>query len=315
MTKNTHPTNKMRKGAVRIASLLCAAVVATAGPSAATAQSAKKSDLWKDIGASERIDLSGRVHMLSQRIAASTCMIEAGIEDTISKGILAGSADEMDRIKNALEFGNPLMKVIGAETDYRVLKVIKRVNSKWKPIRAEITNLQTVGYSGQDLSIFSEWNIPYFDDANLLVSEISAQYSNPADLLQRDAILVDLAGRQRMRTQKMLKQACEIWTGKINGEVLAETVNLFDVTLDALLNGEASFGISAAPTADIEAHLTAVNQDWAWVQPMLQKVVRGNELNGDQTTDLYLGLNEMLIKSHGIVAKYTKHAKHAKNAF
>lgn len=314
MTKTTHLKPEMRKGAVRIATMLCAALALTAAPQDAAA-SGKKSDLWKDIGASERIDLSGRVHMLSQRIAASTCMLEAGIEPTVSKGILAGSADEMDRIKNALEFGNPLMKVIGAETDQRVLNVIRSVNAKWTPIRDEITDLQTVGYGGEDLSVFTEWNIPFFDDANLLVSEISAQYSNPADLLQRDAILVDLAGRQRMRTQMMLKQACEIWTGKIGGDVLAETVNLFDVTLDALLNGEASFGISAAPTAEIEATLTAVNKDWAWVQPMLQKVVRGNTLDEDQTTELYLGLNEMLIKSDGIVTKYTKHAKHAKNAF
>lgn len=316
MTRKTNAYPKMRQGVSRLALLLCAGMLATIGTEVDAAQtgkaaSAAKPNIWKDIGASERIDLSGRLHMLSQRIAASTCSLEAGVQESISKGIMAGSADEMDRIVNALENGNPLMKVIGAEEDPRVLRSIKKVTDSWAPIRAVIDDLHANGTTDAGLAKVEAWNIPYFDDANLLVSEISAEYSNPADLLQRDAILVDLAGRQRMRTQMMLKQACELWLGKLEPEVLVETIGIFDRTLNALLNGADDVGISKAPTEALEAALVAVKNDWTDIQPTMVSIVQGAELSEEARTALYLSLNEMLIKSDLIVTRFTKHAKNA----
>lgn len=311
MTRNSDHKPNQRRALGKAATLICAGLIATFATEA-IAQNAQlnRNKLWEDIGASERIDLSGRLHMLSQRIAASTCSLEAGVAPSISTGILMGSADEIDRIMNALKNGNPLMKVIGAETDPRVLASIERVNDQWGPVRDVIDEMQQTGYEGEDLSMFETWNIPYFQDANLLVSEISAQYSNPSDLLQRDAILVDLAGRQRMRTQMMLKQACEIWSDGAATDDLAATIDLFGRTHEALLNGESSVGIDEAPTPDIRTALEALGQDWSDIQNMLSAIAGGAEVEGSAQTQLYLGLNEMLIKADGIVAKYTKYAKH-----
>lgn len=273
--------------------------------------SARKSGLWTDIGASERIDLSGRLHMLSQRIAAASCSLEAGVQENISKGIMAGSADEMDRIMRALKFGNPLMKVIGAEKDPRVLESISRVSESWSPIRVVLTQMHRDGADPQGLAQIERWNMPYFVDAKLLVSEIGAEYSNPADLLQRDAILVDLAGRQRMRSQKMFKQACELWLGKLPASELAATVKRFDFTLSALLYGAPEVGIAKAPTASLKEALQHVQVDWQSIKPVLDAVTGGADLSTSERTDLYLALNELLIKSNLIVTQYTKHAKNA----
>lgn len=306
-----------RTGASLIASLMCAGMLASFGGTADANQNAQKvsanitSNIWKDIGASERIDLSGRLHMLSQRIAASTCSLEAGVEPSISKGIIAGSAAEMDRIMNALKNGNPLMKIIGAETDPRVLNSIAKVSDNWTPVRAVLSDMHANGENARGLSLVEAWNEPYFDDASLLVSEISAQYSNPADLLQRDAILVDLAGRQRMRTQMMLKQACETWMGRSDPAELIATVGVFERTLDALLNGADSVGIAPAPTPAIATSLQAVEADWVQIKPVMASIIQGSPLTANLRTDLYMDLNELLIKSNGIVVKYTQHAKNA----
>lgn len=317
MTLSRKAYAKVHKGGPLFLVLACAGFFSgNVGPVQAQQTAQKVSanittNIWKDIGASERIDLSGRLHMLSQRIAASTCSLEAGVEPSISKGIMAGSATEMDRIMNALKNGNPLMKIIGAEDDPRVLSSISQVTKNWTPVRAVIADMHANGENPTGLSLVASWNEPYFDFASLLVSEISAEYANPADLLQRDAILVDLAGRQRMRTQMMLKQACETWLGRADATELTATVEIFERTLDALLNGAADVGISKAPTPALEAALQAVQSDWVEIKPIMVSMSKGYNLSPKARTGLYLNLNELLIKSNGIVTGFTKHAKNA----
>ncbi len=319
MTISNKAYSKVHRGASAMFALACAGLLATLGEpvTAQNSQNAQKvsanitANIWKDIGASERIDLSGRLHMLSQRIAASTCTLEAGADPSISKGIMAGSATEMDRIMTALRDGNPLMKIIGAEDDPRVMGSINQVNDNWQPIRAVLQDMHANGTNDRGLALVREWNVPYFEYASLLVSEIAAEYANPADLLQRDAILVDLAGRQRMRTQMMLKQACETLMGRIEAQELVATMSIFDRTLDALLNGASDVGISKAPTPAIEAALTAMNEDWAQIKPVMVTITQGGTLTAEGQTALTLSLNELLIKSNGIVTMFTKHAKNA----
>lgn len=315
LSKTAKPT--IRTWVTGSVAIVCAGMLATLASNAQANENAQKvsanvtANIWKDIGASERIDLSGRLHMLSQRIAASTCSLEAGVEPSISKGIMAGSADEMDRIMNALTNGNPLMKIIGAEDDPRVMNSIAQVNNNWQPVRKVIDEMHTRGENPNGLAKVEAWNEPYFEYASLLVSEISAEYANPADLLQRDAILVDLAGRQRMRTQMMLKQACETWMGRADPSELTETIGVFERTLNALLNGAADVGISKAPTPALEAALLAVQEDWAQIKPTMASITQGADLPEAGRTSLYLSLNELLIKSNGIVTGYTKYAKNA----
>lgn len=294
---------------------LGAVVVAASLTGAQAADKAVKGKLWKDIGASERVDFSGRLHMLSQRIAASTCNLEAGVEPTISKGILAASSDEIDRIVKALEFGNPLMKIIGAEKNPRIMANLEKINGQWVPIRKTIEEVVDGGNSKGSYQAFEDWNVPFYEDANLLVSEVAAQYSDPVDLLQGDAIYVDLSGRQRMRTQMLLKEACNIWKDQpvaAEQEALMDTIGLFDRTLVALRDGAPEVGIKPAQDVKITNALIKLTDDWDNTKPALITVAQGQKLPDPAKTKVYLDLNEMLIKSNDIVTLYSKYAKHAR---
>lgn len=304
--------NILKSGVGRCAvfAIMAGGLLASSAIVADAAQQTKRDKLWKDIGASERIDFSARLHMLSQRIAASSCYVESGVAADLGQGILMGSADEIDRIMKALEFGNARMKIIGAEKDARVLSSIQTVADKWGPIRSSVDTIYSVGFAGQDLAFIEDWNVPFFEDATILVSEIAAQYSNPADLLQADAILVDLAGRQRMRTQQMLKLACELMQGKDQADALTQTIGLFERTMSALQQGEASVGLKPANSADIDAALAGLQKDWSLVQPILGAAAANISLDAKTHRALFLSLNEMLIKSDHIVGMYTKYVKH-----
>lgn len=295
--------------------LLAAALAAfaTLAP-AASPNDAKspKSKLWIDVGASERIDFAGRLHMLSQRIAASSCNLEAGVETEISRGLLAGSTLELKRIMQALRYGNPRMKIIGEEDNPRILSVFNGIETQWTPVNLTITSVLEQGGSQQDFEVISRWNEPFLEASKLLVSEIAAEYSDPADLLQRDAILVDIAGRQRMRTQLILKQACAIWKDggtQAEKDALFDTIQMFERTLTALRYGSEDAGFTAAPTPELEAALSTLAREWDKTKLSLATVAQGRALSDAAKGELYLTLNEMLIQSGGIVSQYARFSK------
>lgn len=303
-------TEKMRSVLGGLATGTLVAATLTFGASGAEAQTKK---LWEDIGASERIDYSGRLHMLSQRIAASTCNMEAGKESLISRGILAGSADELDRILNAVRNGNARMKIIGEEKNPRVLAVLGDIEDQWKPIRSNIRVTMERGAQPGSFALYDLWNEPFRESSNLLVSEIAAEYSDPADLLQRDAILVDLAGRQRMRTQKILKEACHIWKDGATDEEkvqLHTTLHVFDKTMNALRFG-ALGGFRPAQSETISTALEAMSSDWYDIRPTLLSVADGDPIDDAQITNIYLDLNDLLLQSDRIVTLYSRYAKHS----
>jgi nitrate/nitrite-specific signal transduction histidine kinase len=303
-------TTRLSSAIAKFSALAIALAVTGTAADAATAKA--KTRAWLDIGAAERIDYSGRLHMLSQRIAAATCNMEAGTADDISRGILAGSADELDRIMSALRNGNALMKIIGTEKNPRIVTVMNDIENQWKPIRANIRVSMEHGAQQGSYALYDLWNEPFKESSNLLVSEVAAEYSDPADLLQRDAILVDIAGRQRMRTQKILKEACHIWKdGATDAEKvrLHTTLHLFDKTLNALSFG-ALGGFRPSPNSNVSVALETLMNDWYDLRPSLLSIADGNVPANEEIVEVYLALNEMLIKSDGIVRLYSKNAKY-----
>ena len=303
----------MPTGAALATTATSAAAVPPSGASGAQPNIQAAIARNQSIGGSERIDYSGRLHMLSQRVAASACMLKANQDPSISRGLLAGSAAEVDRILDALEFGSARRKIIGAETRTKTLQTIHSFREKWGPVSAAIAEILESGPSDTHMATIENANIPLLETATLLVSEISGQYSDPAELLQVDAIMVDISGRQRMRTQKLMKEACEIWSNDADGatpDQLAQTMDLFDVSLKALRDGLPEAGVSPAPTPKIRAKLDGIWSEWQEIRTVLDQVPSGEELASEVKTRLYLQMNNALIETNDVVSLYTKHAKY-----
>ncbi len=263
-----------------------------------------------DEGATERVNFSGKLRMLSQRLAASTCNFTAGVETELSRSILTSAKAEFVKIAQALELGDADLRINGKEKRRKILEALSNLYKEWNPMNVAIDNLLKGDNVEANAALIYEQNMTLLTAANLLVSEISGEYSDPSSMLQSDAMLVDISGRQRMLTQKMLKESCLLWSGQnAMTEELAKTINMFDTSLQALRLGLENAGVRAAPTEEISQGLDVVWNHWLNVKPALDKASSVEATDLAQRGELMQELNTILAEMNAVVGMYTIYGK------
>ncbi|MFA7096308.1 MAG: methyl-accepting chemotaxis protein [Gammaproteobacteria bacterium] len=75
-----------------------------------------------------------------------------------------------------------------------------------------------------------------------------------------DATAIDIAGRQRMLSQKMAKEAMMVVQGVESPATVDETIRLFETSLHQLLEGDANLGIAPPGNPQIQAQLEKVER-------------------------------------------------------
>lgn len=266
----------------------------------------------EDIGASERINMSGKLRMLSQQIPAAACNLHAGIEVEQSKTALHAAKEKFDTIIAALEFGDANLGIIGQEGRLKTLAAIGSVHATYDPMRAAFSSIEETGGTEAEVLAMAEHNIGILLAAKVLVSEISGQYTNPAALSPSDALMIDVAGRQRMLTQKISKEICFITSGihaNASMAVLGSTINMFETSLNALHFGMENAGISPAPTDEIIAGLERVQADWEEIGALVKHIAMGGTIDDAERTIIFTGLNRTMSDMNTVVGLYVASAK------
>ncbi|MFK5971164.1 MAG: type IV pili methyl-accepting chemotaxis transducer N-terminal domain-containing protein [Candidatus Marithrix sp.] len=103
--------------------------------------------------------------------------------------------------------------------------------------------------------------------------------ANAAVSKQDMANTINKAGKQRMLTQKMSKEVLFIALNidvEMNRDELESTIELFDKTLQGLINGDTYLGLITTKNADILAKLKQVESLWKHFQENLNAVQEGN---------------------------------------
>ncbi len=95
---------------------------------------------------------------------------------------------------------------------------------------------------------------------------------------EQGANVINLAGKQRMLTQKMSKEALFIAKGidtKANIEALKKTEALFDKTLKGLVDGDSELNLPKTTDKDILAQLKKVSELWASMKKSIDVIASG----------------------------------------
>lgn len=271
-----------------------------------------KAGFIEETGASERINFSGKLRMLSQRIPGTACYAHAKVETEASNAMLQAAMNEFDLILNGLEVGEDSLGIIGPEQDRKVLIGLSKLSEQWDPLHPEIIDIQANGGTDEEVQHLAQASHEILRIAKLLVSAIVAEHSDPTAVLQADAMTIDIAGRQRMLAQRISKNACLLMTGLAGDEAQKEMAGarqIYDASANALRFGMPDAGIHATKNPEIQARLDQVLALWADVQPILDSVAAGEAISDDNKAYLYNSMNSLTGQMNTIVGMYTEESK------
>jgi Type IV pili methyl-accepting chemotaxis transducer N-term len=309
-----------RLGAASLqATWFATAVVSTLSTAAIAEQSASTganltlAQFVDERGGSKRIDYTAKLRMLSQRIPADACVYAAGGEKETAAADLKGAAEEFSRILKALEVGDDGLGIIGPEDNARILAGLKKLSEEWTLMETAVNDLLAGGDAAAALATLYEHNGVILGIVQKLVPEVSGVYALPNAMPQASAFALDLAGRQRMLSQRILMEACKIATGAGTAEdvtALQTGISNFDATLNGLIDGMPEAGLMAAPTPEIKSALVALRDYWQPIKPVLDGLIGGGTLDSAGLGELLVEMDKILADMDAIVRLYTEAAGH-----
>ena len=263
----------------------------------------------EDVGGGARINLSGKLRMLSQRIPASACYLQAAVSTEDSGAMLVAAQAEFATIVAALRDGNSDLGVHGEETRRKTLRGLELLEGLWEPVNAGADEMTAGNGNNETVQQIAIDSAPLLEMAKKLVTVISEQYSNPGELLLRDSLAIDVAGRQRMLAQRASKNVCLLSTGLATDTAITElstAAETFGSSLQALRNGMAAAGIQQPPTAEIATGLDAVIANWQIVEPMIERVLAGEQLDSENLSIMFALSNQLTAGMNAVVGMYTE---------
>jgi hypothetical protein len=266
----------------------------------------------EDAGAAQRIDASGKLRMLSQRVVATACYVQAGIEKDATTAMLNAATDEFKLITAALEFGNADLGIHGAETHPKTLATIERLHAIWDPIAVIGENVVAGNATHEEITQMALQSEPLLEMAQRLVSAETAEYSMGASLVMRDAMAIDIAGRQRMLAQRISKDVCLLATGvdtEHSMDDLAQTAEIFEASLTALRAGMPAAGLLAPTDEHVIADLNIAAADWAIVQTKIADALSGEPIDAERLAVMFELSNTLTTDMNKVVVDYTEASK------
>ena len=118
------------------------------------------------------------------------------------------------------------------------------------------------------LSLFAIFIVVNLISGLFVISVISGQ--------KGDAVIVNLAGKQRMLNQKMTKEALAVSRGLEKEEALKKTADMFDRTLKGLIAGDEKLGLPPTEDEGILKQLGVVQTLWKEFSSQINIVLRGS---------------------------------------
>lgn len=291
-----------------IAKMVCMSVLAmsAASPLVFTATPAAAQLAGDSVydGGKARVSRSANLRSLSEAVASASCRVSAGINAASAENELRSFREDFDAILKGLENGSAILGMPGAETRNRTLNAIRATAASWAPLDEATENLLSGGATDADAETIRQSYAALFDQTVILAADVSGQYSDPQQLLQSDATILNFAVRQRALAHRMTRATCELATGTANDQTrdeLATTVDLFERSLVALREGFPDAGINPPPNDAVQSSLDATYTLWQANRGIFDAVLAGGtptaadvEAASALSNDLSVGMNNSI---------------------
>ena len=235
------------------------------------------------IEAIQRVNVSGRQRMLSQRMAKAACLMARDISFATTYDQLTQSYRLFQRSDVALRAGDEQMG-LSSEEFPDVLSALSKIDEPWGQYSAILDKTVEAGTVEEtDLELLDQGSQDVLKFMNIAVFKTARAYADAIDDIPLGlTITIDVAGRQRMLTQKAIKEACMMTVSadpELYADRLSETIEIFDLSLKALRDGYEDVGVIAAPSREIDRKLQEFAGLWEPVKLILIRAADGQVLS------------------------------------
>ena len=280
--------------------LVCASVA----PQTSTAQDSTNVDQ-----VTHRVNIAGRQRMLTQRITKAACLMARDVGFTTSFDQMTQAYGLFLQSDQGLRNGDSDLG-LEAESNDTIIGALGAIDSHWAAYKAIIeTGIDNATIANAELDELDGASLRVLKFMNIAVYKMARAYASETESVSLNlAITVDIAGRQRMLTQKAVKEACLMQAAEDPAEQavrLADTVELFDTSLSALQDGFEDIGVIAPPTPEIARKLREVEELWNPVKGLLERAVNGEVLSDRDLSVLARDSEPLLQRMNEAVALYT----------
>jgi len=247
--------------------ITCFLILATCGKSGVTKQ---------DMGVI--INLAGKQRMLTQKMSKEILLIAKGINVVENQKNLRHTATLFNKTLAGLANGDSELALVKIENP-SIARQIYKVYKLWK-VFLESVNMVLMGdTSPAVLKNIAQQNLPLLKEMNKAVKMYEKESSSSLEPWL--AVTINLAGKQRMLTQKMTKELLLVAIGiepKKNQAKMEQTMSSFERTLAGLLDGDAELGLPATKDVVIRDQLMLVKNQWNSYKSIL---IKNNVFNPD----------------------------------
>ncbi len=255
----------------------------------------------------QRIDIAGRQRMLSQRMGMASCFVMGDVHAEQFGGIAQQAYDVFAQTQIVLRDGGT-KKNLAPEGDPQVLALLDQSDDIFFTYGRAVLQVSHLDLQSVVVAQVTELDLPLLDRLNETVKAIEAQ---GASATQGGALAntVNIAGRQRMLSQKVLKEFCYVGLGvdRIRQQKrLAATLELFETSLALLETGSVDRGVLGPPNARAEGRLRRARLVWEQLLPILRLGIAGEEVSHEDLLRVAAFSEDLLKASQHVVASYLK---------
>lgn len=260
------------------------------------------------IDVSHKIKISGDLRTFTQRMALATAFVMLDVERDHFMEVLKAEYDEFAHDIEVLVAGDAKYHM-EPEQNELVLEAINTVGIGWKVLGPALKDIIDTGaVDDAHFKKVEKVNIQVMALTDSLLHRIMTEYkeSLPAIL----AYQIDVAGVQRMLSQKMIKEAILValeFEAETHHEMLLGSMQLYSFGIDKL-NGEMLHNEVMLPKPEpaLKSELAKAEHCWSKLRPILDKLDSSHEVSpaelvelakeADLTMDIYSAMLAMLLK-------------------
>jgi hypothetical protein len=214
------------------------------------------------------INLAGKQRMLTQKMTKEALLIAKGIEVEKNKKNLKATIALFDKTLLGLRNGDQELHLPKTENPI-IIKEIDSAINRWKSFKTKISQIAKGKIDKKILKAIDQENLPLLANMNYIV-EIYENHQN-SDIDPYLAHTINLAGRERMLTQKMTKELLLIANSlksDANVKSLRSSGELFQKTMnDLMTNNKESLN-----DPQIASRLITVQKLWSEYQNSIANI-------------------------------------------